>query len=109
MTLNEYQEIAGLTDEITDEQASRGYYYAGLTGEAGEVADHYKKMIRDDNGHYTQQRKDAIIKELGDCLWYIARISFRLGVKLDDVGRINNEKLESRQARGMILGSGDER
>ena len=98
-----------MTDQITDEMAKKGYYVFGLTGEAGEVADHFKKMIRDDNGHFTPARSELIKKELGDVLWYVARLSYRMGWTLDDVAETNLEKLASRQVRGVIGGSGDNR
>ncbi len=80
-----------------------------LAEEAGEVAGKVGKAIRDAKGLIDDERKDAIAKELGDCLWAISDIARMLGVRLSDVARMNLEKLESRRQRGVIHGNGDER
>jgi NTP pyrophosphatase (non-canonical NTP hydrolase) len=48
-------------------------------------------------------------KELGDVLWYVAQLASELGLELEDIARENLEKLSSRQRRGVLSGSGDER
>jgi NTP pyrophosphatase (non-canonical NTP hydrolase) len=48
-------------------------------------------------------------KELGDVLWYVAQIATELDLDLDDIGAANIDKLLSRQRRGVLSGSGDER
>ncbi len=81
----------------------------GLPGEAGEVADKFKKVLRDKDGKITSFELEEIKKELGDVLWYVAAISRDLGISLSEIAECNLEKLESRYQRGKIGGSGDNR
>lgn len=75
MDLCEYQMRARSTAIYLDIKDSRMMYPAlGLIGECGEVAKKIKKLIRDDGGDMTEERKCAIAKELGDCCWYLANI-----------------------------------
>ena len=85
------------------------YPTLGLTGEAGEVADKVKKVIRDNNDEFTDERKRQIALELGDVLWYAASLAYDLGYTLDEVAQMNLDKLASRMQRDKIHGSGDER
>ena len=81
----------------------------GLVGEAGEVADKVKKILRDKKGVFDKDSKDAIKFELGDVLWYISQLSSELGYELEEVAHANLQKLNSRKVRGKIQGSGDDR
>ncbi len=81
----------------------------GLTGEAGEVAEKMKKILRDKDGIMSEQDKKELIKELGDVLWYINSTAVYLGYSLDDVAQANLDKVLSRKARGVSHGSGDNR
>jgi NTP pyrophosphatase (non-canonical NTP hydrolase) len=92
------------------------YPALGLANEAGEVLGKIKKLIRDsdlrfDDGYdqLSDEQRAAISAELGDVLWYVAALSRDLGVPLNDVAHMNLEKLKSRQARGTLGGSGDNR
>ena len=85
------------------------YPTIGLMGEAGEVANKVKKLIRDDKGKITPMRRDEIKAEVGDMMWYIAQLSTELGLKLSDVVKYNLEKLSSRSFRNKLHGSGDNR
>lgn len=85
------------------------YPTLGLCGEAGEVAEKVKKMLRDDDGMLSDERRAAIAKELGDVLWYVAQVATEAELDLDEVASANLEKLLSRQERGVLQGSGDER
>jgi NTP pyrophosphatase (non-canonical NTP hydrolase) len=90
-------------------EAWLAYPALGLAGEAGEVAEHAKKAIRDDAGEVSDERRAAMAKELGDVLWYVAQIATELHLDLDDVAQTNLDKLLSRQRRGVLSGSGDDR
>ena len=113
MNLNEYQMAAKVSDRFTEVNnlMSPGMMekVLGLTGEAGEVADKVKKVIRDDEGKISEEKKEQIAKELGDVLWYVASIARYLGYSLEDVAKMNIEKLQSRMERGVLSGSGDDR
>ena len=109
MTFNEYQERSRKTALYPDKDHSFIYPTLGLTGEAGEVAEKVKKILRDDNGVVTDAKRAEITKELGDVIWYVAQIATEFGLSLDEVARANSEKLESRMDRGTLHGSGDNR
>lgn len=81
----------------------------GLTGEAGETADKFKKIIRDKSGQISDEDRYEISKELGDVLWYVSAIASYLDIPFDDVAQVNIKKLESRQKRDRLHGEGDDR
>ena len=108
MELSEYQRISRRTASYP-RGAWLAYPALGLAGEAGEVAEHAKKAIRDDAGTVTEQRRAALAAELGDVLWYAAQLASELGLGLDEIAQANLDKLASRQRRGVLSGSGDER
>lgn len=85
------------------------YPVLGLTGEAGEVAEKFKKILRDKDGVISNEDAQEIIKELGDVLWYITAIATDLNYDLQAVAEANAEKLLSRLERNVIKGSGDNR
>lgn len=109
MELNDYQKKA-LETAIYPEQFRTIYPALGLTGEAGEVADKVKKVIRDKNADFSDpETRKAIAMEIGDCAWYLATLSHDLGYTLEEICQMNYEKLKSRQERGKLGGSGDNR
>lgn len=108
MDLSEYQRQSRRTAEYPRD-TWLAYPALGLAGEAGEVAEHAKKAIRDDAGKVSDERRAAMSKELGDVLWYVAQLATELGLDLDEIAGQNLEKLFSRQARGVLSGSGDDR
>jgi NTP pyrophosphatase (non-canonical NTP hydrolase) len=108
MDLSEYQRLSRRTAEYP-RAAWLAYPALGLAGEAGEVAEHAKKAIRDDGGSVSEERRTAMAKELGDVLWYVAQIASELDLDLDAIANANLEKLLSRQRRGVLSGSGDDR
>jgi NTP pyrophosphatase (non-canonical NTP hydrolase) len=108
MTINEYQDKA-IETAIYGEGSKIIYPTLGLAGEAGEVADKVKKVLRDNEGEFSEEKKLEIAKELSDTCWYIAALARDLGYTLEEICIINLEKLKSRQERGVIGGSGDNR
>ena len=108
MEFAEYQRQSRRTAEYP-RAAWLSYPALGLAGEAGEVAEHAKKAIRDDGGSVTDERRAAMAKELGDVLWYVAQLASELELELEQIAQANLEKLLSRQRRGVLSGSGDER
>lgn len=108
MLLNEYQEKAIATAIYSDDFAVV-YPTLGLAGEAGEVADKVKKVLRDEFGDFCQDSKQELAKELGDVLWYAAVLARDLGYSLEEIAALNVEKLASRKERGVLGGSGDNR
>ena len=85
------------------------YPIFGLCSEVGEVAGKYKKILRDHNGMMSPAQRESIGDEVGDCLWYIANICTDLGLGMENIAQRNLDKLNSRMARGVIQGSGDNR
>lgn len=108
MTLNEYQQKA-LETAVYPQNYKIVYPALGLTGEAGECADKVKKVIRDNGGQFTEEKKYELAKEIGDVLWYCATFANDIGFDLETIGQMNNDKLHSRQERGVLGGSGDNR
>jgi len=109
MELNQYQRESRKTALYPDVGNNPIYPTLGLVGEAGEVADKVKKILRDKKGVFDKDSKDAIKFELGDVLWYISQLSSELGYELEEVANANLQKLNSRKSRGKIQGSGDNR
>lgn len=110
MTFDEYQKRA-LTTVISSSDAFKDslHWVLGINGEAGEVAEKVKKIIRDQDGVMTEQDKLSLGKEIGDVLWYLAVFAHDLGLSFDNIANENLAKLKSRQARGALGGSGDDR
>ncbi len=116
MTFAEYQSLATRTwnarnNRAYDEDARYKYMYLtlGLVSEAGEVADKVKKVMRNDGGNFTEEKKQEILLELGDVLWYAAMMAQELGGTFEQVAEMNIKKLEDRAARGKIASTGDHR
>jgi NTP pyrophosphatase (non-canonical NTP hydrolase) len=109
MTFEEYQAEARKTAIYPNKDNNYIYPTLGLVGEAGEIAEKIKKVIRDNEGVISEEKRGEITKELGDVLWYIANLSKELGISLEEVASKNIEKLKSRQQRGELHGSGDNR
>jgi NTP pyrophosphatase (non-canonical NTP hydrolase) len=101
--MNDYQKQAFTT--ATAESQNIYYITLGMTGEAGEIANKVKKVMRDGK----ELDLEDIKHELGDVLWYVAGLATVLGIDLEDVAQANLDKLASRKERGVIGGSGDNR
>ena len=85
------------------------YPALGLVNEAGEVAGKVKKIFRDKGGEIGKEERQALKRELGDVLWYLAQTCTELDLSLREVAEANLTKLFSRLERGTIRGDGDER
>lgn len=109
VSFNEYQRESIKTAQKDYGMPSVVYYALGLAGEAGEVAEKVKKLFRDSRGGLTSERKMAIVKELGDCLWYLSAVAESIDVNLVDVAIENRRKLLDRIDRGVGGGDGDNR
>ncbi|MDP3800275.1 MAG: nucleoside triphosphate pyrophosphohydrolase family protein [bacterium] len=109
MDFKEYQNKAKKTAAYSNIGKNIIYPTLGLVGEAGEVANKVKKILRDDNGVITKEKREDIKKELGDVLWYVSQMATELKFSLDDVAKENIEKLLSRFKKDKIHGNGDNR
>lgn len=106
-----YQRRAGLTAIFPPEVAME-YLTLGLVGEAGEVANKVKKLMRGDyegDPLAAVKAHGLIVQELGDILWYVAILAEELDTPLSVVAVSNLLKLSQRHNKNLILGSGDER
>ena len=108
MDFKEYQEQASST-AIYDSKYKVTYPCLGLAGETGEVCEKIKKVFRDNDGVFTDEKKTEIGKEIGDVLWYLSAICKDLDLSLEECAIKNTEKLFSRKDRGVLSGSGDNR
>ena len=77
----------------------------GLVGESGEVAEKIKKLFRD-KGKFSDE---DVLKELGDVLFYVVALSNIFGGNLKKTMEMNMAKLDDREQRGKLKGSGDNR
>lgn len=116
MEMNRYQVLTGVTAiyerpslEACGQMGPLLYTILGLNGEAGELANKVKKILRDNKGVITEDLRVELRKEIGDCLWYISELAAQLGTTLDIVADENVRKLQRRQSKGTLQGSGDSR
>lgn len=108
MTLNDYQKSAKET-AIYPNDNNISYLALAICGEAGELADKVKKVLRDKQGQFRQSDITAIALELGDVMWYASNLAHTLGFSLEDIARMNIAKIKDRVNRGTLHGSGDYR
>lgn len=108
ISFDQYTDIA-LSTALNLDKDDFTYPMLGLYGEGGEVAEKIKKVIRDKKGVFTHQDKIEIAKELSDVLWYVNRLAWGLGYSLKEIAQMNVFKLQDRQKRGVLSGSGDNR
>jgi len=106
----EYQSRTASTAIYPGQGELMGLAYVGLgLGESGEVQGKIKKVIRDDGGVISDEKRDAIAGELGDVLWYLSQTATELGLSLEEIAQANLDKLQDRLNRGVVGGSGDKR
>ncbi len=109
MTFEEYQKKSRETAIYPNKDNNFVYPTLGLVGEAGEVAEKIKKVLRDKSGAIDEETEKELEKELGDVLWYLSNLATELNLSLEEIASMNLEKLDSRKERGMLHGSGDDR
>ena len=110
MNFNEYQKRALTTASTTDDDFKDIMHWVlGINGEAGEIAEKVKKIIRDKKGAISKEDKESLSSEIGDVLWYLAVLAHQLDLPFEEVANKNLDKLKSRKTRGVIGGSGDDR
>jgi len=124
--LDEYQRLATRSAIYPGQGTPLGLAYVALklNGEAGEFAEHVGKSMRDDNLVSTTaicgdpvvlihemhpERRELLIKEIGDVLWYLSAACNELGISLSEAAVTNLRKLADRSERGKLQGSGDQR
>lgn len=108
MNFNDYQKRSRKTAVYPNPGSNYVYPTLGLAGEAGEVANKIKKILRKDS-ELTDEVKHEISKELGDVIWYLAQLCTELGLSFDQVAVENLEKLMKRLKDDKLHGSGDNR
>ena len=110
MDFNEYQVEAMKTAIYPGRDSLGGLNYTvlGLVGEAGELANKLKKILRDKAGVVDGERLELAL-ELGDVLWYCAALAHELHTDLGTVAFLNLEKLAQRKERQTLGESGDQR
>lgn len=104
---NDYQYATEETAIYPKEKALE-YLALGMVGEAGEVANKVKKVLRGDKEADQDFIKD-IEGELGDILWYMSQLATHLGLQMNMVARSNIKKLRKRKEESKIKGDGDNR
>jgi NTP pyrophosphatase (non-canonical NTP hydrolase) len=109
LDFSEYQSLSRRTATYPRAGEDLTYPALGLCGEAGEVAEKVKKTLRDDGGVLSEERRAALSRELGDVLWYLSQLATEADLDLEEIAADNLEKLLSRQERGVLRGSGDDR
>lgn len=107
--MNDYQQAALRTARGRDQKDELFHLLLGLCGEAGEIAEKMKKIVRDKQSDFDGIDTEDMKKELGDVLWHIAVLADYFDISLEDVATTNVAKLASRLERGVIGGSGDNR
>lgn len=109
MDCDDYQRAAMRTARDKDAPDEFMHLVLGLVGEAGEIAEKVKKLVRDENSDLERLDRDAMAAELGDVLWYTAVLANFLDLSLNGVAQQNIDKLADRKRRAVLGGSGDDR
>ena len=111
MEFNEYQKLASRTAVFSGKQAEfpLAYVALGLAGESGELIEKIKKVLRNHDGIVSEEKREAIKLEIGDCLWYLSQIARMCDISFDDAAKANVAKLSDRAERGVIKSEGDAR
>src|SRR6185437_10349231 len=103
MTFDEYQKRVLVTVLYTgNDLKDLMHWVLGVNGEAGEIAEKLKKIIRDKDGALSTDDKTELAKEIGDVLWYLAVFADHLGLSFDEIAASNIQKLADRQKRNVL-------
>jgi NTP pyrophosphatase (non-canonical NTP hydrolase) len=108
-TFDEYQKIAHKTADYSNFVPAFIYLCLGIAGETGEVVEKIKKIVRNNDGKYTEDDLKEIEKELGDVLWYISELANEFNIPLSSIANTNLEKVLDRKKRKVIKSKGDNR
>ena len=109
MDFKEYQKLSRETAVYPNADKNFIYPAFGLVGEAGEVAEIIKRIIRDNNNIIDEKVRAELTKELGDVLWYLSQLATEFGISLDKIVADNIKKLQDRKNRGVLHGKGNDR
>lgn len=94
--MNSFENYSQFQKSTQTKEFDIKYMALGLGGEVGELLNEIKKMERDDNNILTKDRKQKIILEIGDILWYLQGLSSQLNITLDSALQTNIDKLSKR-------------
>lgn len=111
MNFDEYQKLSDRTADFTGRPGDYPLMYCsmGLAGETGELIEKIKKVMRNDNGEVSPEKRELIKLEIGDVLWYLSQIARLTGVSFQEAAAANVKKLADRRERGVIKSEGDKR
>lgn len=110
MTFDEYQKQALTTAHHNpDPLMDKTIWAMGVSGEAGEVLEKWKKIVAYKEGNVSTEDLEGLKKELGDVVWYVAMLAYSLGLSFEEVMQHNVQKLQDRKSRSVITGEGDNR
>ena len=98
---------AGIRDGVyvlvdTDMNHPLTFPVLALAGESGEVANKWKKILRDKGGEISEEDKMDMADELGDVLWYLTATASVLGFSLAEIIEMNQEKLRQRYGQAKL-------
>lgn len=113
LSLTDYQ-ITTMTTSVYPEAGMAtfdaiNYCLVGMAGETGEIMNKWSKVIRDQEKTWTEKQAIDFAKELGDVLWFAVRAADEFGFSIEQILKDNLQKLQLRQALGLISGDGDDR
>ncbi|HWO07556.1 MAG TPA: nucleoside triphosphate pyrophosphohydrolase family protein [Candidatus Paceibacterota bacterium] len=111
MDFDEYENVARGTATFDTKpfEYQLMYLALGIAGESGEIAEKVKKIMRNDNGTVSDEKRELLKAEIGDVLWYLSQLSRVLGFSFSETARANIDKLKDRAERGVIKSAGDNR
>ena len=106
MNIEEYQDIAYTFAEYPDAL----YPVLGLAEEVGELTRVYSKAVRGDSRYVTEEEGftdyalERLRDEISDVLWMLCAIASENNMSMNDIAKLNIEKLTNRKVRGVIKG-----